>query len=91
MATQVQEPANEIATLKAKLATLEPSTMQTHPASSALPPNNEVLFADQATIDRARAATVAAREESHRPLLPDPVPGFKASPLDISKSSPSPI
>ena len=89
MAAQVQEQAIEIAALKARLATLEPSAMQTHPASSAPPPNNKVLFADQATIDHARVAAAASREESHKPLLPDPVPGFKSSPLNIGKSCPS--
>jgi hypothetical protein len=42
-----------------------------------------VLFADQGTIDRARAAAAASKDNDKKPSLPEIIPGFKANPLDI--------
>ena len=80
----INQQATELATLQAHLAQLEQGTERAppHPATPAchVPP---VLFADQGTIDRAKAAAVASRDSDKKPSLPEIVPGFKASPLDI--------
>lgn len=44
-----------------------------------------VLFMDQETIDHVKAAT-APSDDGKKLILPDVVPGFKASSLDVSKS-----
>ena len=46
------------------------------------------LFSDEAAIDRARALAAAASSKEERKLtLPEVIPGFKASTLDICECS----
>jgi hypothetical protein len=45
-----------------------------------------VLFSDQETINHIKAATVPSKDDGKKLTLPDVVPGFKASSLDISES-----
>jgi len=59
-----------------------------HPPANTLPDPLAALFADPATVDRARATAAAAHGDSKKVALPDLVPGFKANPLDASKYLP---
>jgi hypothetical protein len=45
-----------------------------------------VLFSDQETIDRVKAAVAPLKDDGKKLVLPDVVPGFKASSLDVGKS-----
>jgi len=42
-----------------------------------------VLFADPEAMNKARAATIAARDSDKKLSLPDIIPGFKANSLDV--------
>ena len=83
METCMHEQADEITTLKARLATLEPTATQAHLASSTRLPLGDMLFTDPATINHARAAATTSREEGRKLPLPDLVPGFKVNPLRV--------
>ena len=47
----------------------------------------QVLFLDQETIDRVKAAVAMPKDDGKKIILPDVVPGFKASSLEVGKSS----
>jgi hypothetical protein len=66
---------------------LIPNALGAAPPAPAVapPPVPPVLFVDQATIDRARAAATALNDGNKKTTLPEVVPGFKANSLDIRK------
>ena len=80
----IDQHTTELAALRARIAQLERDADRA-PPRPATPPRYvpPVLFADQDTIDRARAAAVASRDSDRKLSLPEIIPGFKASPLDI--------
>lgn len=46
----------------------------------------QVLFSDQETIDCIKAASAPLKDDGKKVTLPEVVPGFKASSLDVGKS-----
>ena len=85
----IDQCATELAALRAHIAQLERDA-DGAPPRPATPPCYvpPVLFTDQDTIDRARAAAVASRDSDRKLSLPEIIPGFKASPLDIHEYQP---
>ena len=84
-----------IKTSQARIAQLEAASnshpLDREPSSNlSVSPVLQALFSDEATIDKARASAAAlnavTREERKQPLQ-DIIPGFKASALDIRKST----
>jgi hypothetical protein len=73
--------ADEIQALKARLEHYEKDGT---PLADMHQPR--VLFADQETIDRVKAASAPSKDDGKKFVLPDAVPGFKASSLDVGKS-----
>ncbi|KAF8521857.1 hypothetical protein JB92DRAFT_3110938 [Gautieria morchelliformis] len=59
----------------------QPAADQQHERAEAQTEAQGALFADEEAIERARAA---AKEDGKKAQLPDPIPGFKASMLDIA-------
>ena len=53
------------------------------------PPANynllQALFTDQDTIDHMKAASAPSKDDGKKLVLPDVVPGFKASSLEVGK------
>jgi hypothetical protein len=45
----------------------------------------QALFTDQDTIDRVKAASTLSKDDGKKLVLPDVVPGFKASSLEVGK------
>jgi hypothetical protein len=83
-AVRVAEQATEIAALKARLALYEGDA----PDGGDAPP--PALFLDPTGLARVRAAAAATRGEDKKVELPDLVPGFKSSALDIGEHFSSP-
>jgi hypothetical protein len=76
-----QSQADEIQALKARLESYEKDGT---PLANMHQPR--VLFSDQETIDRVKAAVAPLKDDGKKLVLPDVVPGFKASSLDVGKS-----
>jgi hypothetical protein len=72
--------ADEIQALKTRLERYEKDGT---PLANTQQP--QVLFSDQDTIDRVKAATAPSKDDGKKLVLPDVVPGFKASSLDVGK------
>jgi len=75
-----QSQADKIHALKARLECYEKDG-----TTSASDHSLQVLFADQDTINCAKAASAPSKEDGKKPILPDVVPGFKASSLEVGK------
>jgi hypothetical protein len=76
-----QSQADEIQALKARLERYERNGA---PLANMHQP--QVLFSDQETIERIKAATAPSKDGGKKVILPEVVPGFKASSLDVGKS-----
>ena len=73
--------ADEIQSLKARLERYEKDGT---PLANMHQP--QVLFSDQDTIDRMKAITASSKDDGKKLVLPDVVPRFKASSLEVGKS-----
>jgi hypothetical protein len=76
-----QSQADEIQALKAQL-----KCYKRNGAPLADVHQLQVLFSDQETIKHIKAATAPSKDDGKKVILPEVVPGFKASSLDVSKS-----
>ena len=73
-----QRRLTERAALRARLLELEAEENNSvHPPANMLPDPLAALFADPATVERARATAAAAHSDSKKVALPDLIPGFK--------------
>jgi hypothetical protein len=76
----MQSQANEIQALKARLECYKKNQA---PLANDNP--LQALFADQDTIDHVKVASTLSKDDGKKLVLPDVVPGFKASSLKVGK------
>lgn len=82
LSEKLKEYERELAALRAQLATLIGKDKE-----ATTPPAERTLFTSQEAIDHAKTVSATGKDEGKKVILPKVIPGFKASSLEIGKST----